>query len=227
MSSQSKDSIALGKKLVAELGLDPSVDTLGRWMAHRLAELITTAEASQGKEREAKMAACSSAILEVWRHRHELTNSPRPFEDFEPIFRTLTALDPEQTHSPYYRHIRESASKDEDLGEVQKWLQLADSLDGTARSLIRHCIVSAVSETDDKSKEWVELSKHLVGDAEKDILIINILIQAAEDSTEESPDDRQLRRKIEILEKLDSFMGTAKEYAESLRQEIARQKKEN
>ena len=35
---RSDSVLALGKKLVDELGLDQSVDTLGRWMAHYIAE---------------------------------------------------------------------------------------------------------------------------------------------------------------------------------------------
>ena len=36
--------VQLGKKLVEELALNNSVDTLGRWMAHHIAELIYDAE---------------------------------------------------------------------------------------------------------------------------------------------------------------------------------------
>ena len=33
-SARSEAILALGRRLVQELGLEPSVDTLGRWMAH-------------------------------------------------------------------------------------------------------------------------------------------------------------------------------------------------
>lgn len=34
---RSESVIALGKRLVEELGMEPGVDTLGRWMAHYVA----------------------------------------------------------------------------------------------------------------------------------------------------------------------------------------------
>ena len=42
---RSDSVLALGKKIVDELGLDQSADTLGRWMAHYLAEKMKDAEA--------------------------------------------------------------------------------------------------------------------------------------------------------------------------------------
>jgi len=37
-SAQFDDVLKLGKQLIAELGLDQSIDTLSRWMAHYIAE---------------------------------------------------------------------------------------------------------------------------------------------------------------------------------------------
>ena len=44
----------LGKKLIDELGLDQSVDTLGRWMAHYIAEKMEDAQAAIGESRDRK-----------------------------------------------------------------------------------------------------------------------------------------------------------------------------
>jgi hypothetical protein len=62
--------LALGERIVEELGLADSTDTLGRWMAHRLAELIDRAEHERSaKAREAAAAAASDLVLRMWRHR--------------------------------------------------------------------------------------------------------------------------------------------------------------
>jgi hypothetical protein len=45
----SRDLISLGERIVAEFGLDQSTDTLGRWMAHRVAELMERAEHARTK----------------------------------------------------------------------------------------------------------------------------------------------------------------------------------
>src|SRR5258705_8486803 len=60
----------LGARLVSELGLDDSVDTLGRWMSHRIAELMTRAEESElDEEKEIAKRECAILILKVWRRR--------------------------------------------------------------------------------------------------------------------------------------------------------------
>ena len=51
---RSDSVLVLGKKIVDELGLDQSADTLGRWMAHYLAEKIEDAKAATGEARARK-----------------------------------------------------------------------------------------------------------------------------------------------------------------------------
>ena len=77
--------MALGKKLVTEQGFDGSVDTLGRWMAHHIAELIHEAESSNDDARPVKMAHVREAVLALWSHRHVLPNGRSPFAGMEPI----------------------------------------------------------------------------------------------------------------------------------------------
>src|SRR6266849_5134822 len=92
---RSDSILKLGKKIVDELGLDQTVDTLGRWMAHYIAGKVRDVEATTGEDHAQKMSECSDAILKLWAHRSELPNGKRPFEGFEPIFRALQSLDPD------------------------------------------------------------------------------------------------------------------------------------
>ena len=87
--------LALGRKLVEELGLEESNDTLGRWMAHCLADLITKAENASGGDKDAGRKECFDAILALWRHRSELPSGKRPFAELEPVIRAVESLDPE------------------------------------------------------------------------------------------------------------------------------------
>lgn len=83
-SAQFDDVLKLGKQLVAELGLDQSADTLGRWMTHYIAELIHSAEIANEKDRDEQRSKCASAILELWDHHAAIPNGKRPFQDYEP-----------------------------------------------------------------------------------------------------------------------------------------------
>lgn len=77
LSAQYDATLELGKQLVNELGLGQSVDTLGRWMTHYIAELMQDAENSGADDRSAKMHVCSEAIYVLWSHQHELPNGKK------------------------------------------------------------------------------------------------------------------------------------------------------
>jgi len=65
--------LELGQYLVRELDFEGGVDTLGRWMAHYLAELIDEAENSStvAKRTRARKEAATT-ILKIWDHRSSL-----------------------------------------------------------------------------------------------------------------------------------------------------------
>lgn len=148
----------LGKRLVSELQLSDDVDTLGRWMAHYVAELIQDAERATGEDRAQKQAAARDAILAVWAHRAELPSGARPFAEFEPILRVLENLSPD---SPSLRvvpvsHLPKDASQ-ESVG-TQDWLAMAQSLDRSAKLLITYCLRSAAQSSLEPANEWVKLA---------------------------------------------------------------------
>lgn len=64
------DVVRLGQTIVAEMELDNSNDTLGRWMSHRLAELMKKAESAKSEaERETARKSTSDLIFALWDHR--------------------------------------------------------------------------------------------------------------------------------------------------------------
>jgi hypothetical protein len=72
MSNDAKRDAAvlrLGKKIVAELGLRDGTDTLSKWVAHDIAELIYDAEASGEANSSSARATCRNAIMALWKHR--------------------------------------------------------------------------------------------------------------------------------------------------------------
>ena len=86
--------MALGQKLVEELGQEPPPDTLSRWMAHYIAELMDAATNAPSAKRAAFRRECFETVLELWSHQADLPAGRRPFEDLEPIGRALESLDP-------------------------------------------------------------------------------------------------------------------------------------
>ena len=94
------------RKLVDELGKDPPPDTLSRWMAHYVAELIDAAVNAPVGKRAALRRKCFETILELWSHRADLPRGRRPFEELEPIARALESLDPNNERPRFFTLVR-------------------------------------------------------------------------------------------------------------------------
>lgn len=209
-------TINLGKALVEELGLNPGVDTLARWMAHYIAEQMTIAENATGNDKIAAEQHCFETILKVWQHRATLPNGRRPFESFEPIFRALERLDPENITPYYYSHLPSPESRDsnENVDEVQQWLAIAKIIDTAARICLEYVFLQAASKaTDEKTITWLVNASDLA--KSDDISLIIHFVH--EDSKSEDKEDakRQQEAKTQRLksriEKLDTFINFTQE----------------
>jgi len=87
--------LALGRQIVSELGLEPGVDTLSKWMAHHIAELISDAESQTDPEvKRNKETQAAESISKLWQHRSKYDNRINPLHDLKPILQVLQTLDP-------------------------------------------------------------------------------------------------------------------------------------
>ncbi len=208
--------LQLGRKIVDELGPDQSVDTLCRWMAHYIAELMQAAEAAHGDERHLHLSRCANAIVDLWKHHRELPNGHRPFGSFEPIMRTLQSLDPDDETPRYFRAARAAAEEGELDPGTANWLDTAETFDYTARILIRYCLACAAKNAVDKSKEWVAVAE-AVDLEELDVKVLRIL--SNEKDLLNSPALKVAERKQveDRIQRLDSFIEIASKVSSHLK----------
>jgi hypothetical protein len=97
--------LELGKHLVSELGLEDSNDTLGRWMAHHVAELITATEEAESEAEKAVVGERAvETILKLWAHRTALPGQAYPLAQFGEILELLSKLTPDA--NPWHRQAR-------------------------------------------------------------------------------------------------------------------------
>lgn len=102
-SKPARDVLVLGRHLVVELQLEKSVDTLGRWLAHHVAELIARAEtAEEDAKRTIALAEAVDTILRIWQHRGAIENRLNPLADLRPAIEVLRKLGRE---TPPWSHI--------------------------------------------------------------------------------------------------------------------------
>ena len=108
-----KDVLGLGRHLVRELGFEDGVDTLGRWMAHHLAELIN--EAENGATKAARLKAYKTAtetILKIWEHRASLPGKAYPLAPYKDVLKVLDVL--RLDANPFW-HFSRSVEKREQM----------------------------------------------------------------------------------------------------------------
>lgn len=188
-------TLALGEKLVAELKLIESTDTLARWMAHYVAELMVSAEHAPLPKRDEAQQSCARAILDLWAQARAFPAKRTAFESIDRVIETIDSLHPDG--GPHYRNnlwrALDARANDGD-SEVEKLLATALGIDGAARSLIHHILAHASRAAGRDSTEWLELAQHL--DEEDPLTELRVRIVRA------GRDEAQLKsHRIEQLEK--------------------------
>ncbi len=220
VSILSKPLLRLGEKIVNELGMDDSADTLGRWMAHHLAELMEAAEKADTVDKPARSAECADAILTLWKHRREFPDGSRPLAELEPVLRALERLDPSDDRPYYFRPLREEVGEPEQGSETQRWLKLCDNVDHAAKVLIRHCLARAADTASDKSADWVERAEAAGVEGPIESLVIRI-VSAEADLTDPFEQDDVAREQIEKrIEHLEVFKKAAAALEADLRKQL-------
>lgn len=225
--TQSSQVLALGEKLVEELSLDPSVDTLGRWMAHYIAQLIDESESAAAEDKQKKSEKCAAAIINLWEYRSVMPSGKRPFEDIEPILRALASLDPTHDFPRYFEDIHESANSTEQPEEVMNWLKVAKGLDSSAKILIMYCITLAAQNARNKSEEWISLASS--SGMTEGVDISTLLVLDKERSLYSEPDLSDKQREIveSRIEKLEVFVELSKKLAAQLHKQLDSRPKVN
>lgn len=216
-SAQSDAILALGRKLVDELELEPSNDTLGRWMAHYISDLIRQAEAAVGEARQSVEKECFDAILALWKHRAELPNGKRPFQGLEPVLRTIESLDPDDDTPRYFRNVRPPKGEKEEKSDAETWLDMVIGLDYSAKILISYCLAEAAQAETDKSKEWVKLAE-AAGEEDGVPEIVVRFVSTSADHQKEPDIHGELRRQIQDrLKRLEGFTRLAETFVGHLK----------
>lgn len=91
-----KDLLLLGKTISKELDLDEDNDTLSKWMAHHLSELITQAErAAPGEAKKKLEKEAAQTIIKLWENRAAYGRGINPLSDLVPAIKTLKVLSPD------------------------------------------------------------------------------------------------------------------------------------
>lgn len=142
--------IKLGKKIVEELQLEPSVNTLGRWMSHYVAELIQKSENCDSKDEElAIKRECFDVILKLWQNVEHRPNITKPLTELEPLIELLDTQKNDNFSFPFWKNLRDTS----DNPTWGKWINL---LKENTENIFELCLYSSInSDLLKKKKGWI------------------------------------------------------------------------
>lgn len=183
-SGTQNEVIELGKLLVKELELEDSVDTLGRWMAHYIAEKIEVAKNVDDASRPAAEAECAKAIIDLWHHRWKIQQRHQPLKDFSRLLELLRQIDPE-TFDPYYYKFAPEKNKEED----NVWLTAAYNIDKAARVCLKYMLNKAADAAGSADAKAILDIAEVIG-PDPDIMVIQTLLGNKDYNLD--PEDLQL-----------------------------------
>lgn len=152
------DNFQLGNLLVAHLD---GTDTLGRWMAHYIANLMNEAEAATGERALELRSQCSTEILKLWKHRFGLPGNDRPMSSFEPILRAFEKLDPER---PAWERLRSFRNRGDFDGLTSQLLNAAIAIDESGVRATRALLSESAIVASDHERAWVSVAPKIEGD---------------------------------------------------------------
>jgi hypothetical protein len=175
-------------------------------MAHHIARLMTEAEQAEGEAAEQLQERCRRAILDVWKARHAIFHRP-PLSSVEEVGEAVRAL--KSGEDWFFRRL-----KNDDEGEAPKAIQMAHSVDYSARAIIRVLIGDAVRQGLFEEKNWIWLVRSGLPDLAPVILLMEDAVVTAHPS-EDEPEEEQVRREAEAAEQ--SLRAEREELVERVR----------
>jgi len=212
----------LGKEIVQELELEPGVDTLSKWMAYYISEQIVFAENSTGEEKEEAQKKCFDTILKLWERRAHLPDGSRPFEDFEQVFHVLKKIDPENNMTSFYQlqDFNKVEEEEELESEVEFWINKVESINDSAKILLRFCLAQAFYNAKNKNiQNWL---KNSIGSENKyDIKSVKILERFYEEfDQQEAVGNKEQKELKSLLGDIEVLLENIQELRRGIKAEL-------
>lgn len=212
--------LKLGKTLVSELKLDYTVNTLARWMAHYIAELIQKIETSKSEEEKKPLKKeCCELILELWSKR-ERVPIKKPTERLKPIISVLELL--KENQHPFIPFILPSNSKNI---KSKTWSEFLKVVKESSERIFNKSLLSLIDDKIlEEDNQWVEKHGEFLSYEEKVIIkylndINDVEIQFV-DTTEDKIEKNESEKLNELFNKLESYIDEQKNALLSLKQNL-------
>jgi hypothetical protein len=168
-----EQTIKLGKKLVKELDLEYSTNTLGRWMSHYLAELMLGIdEAKTENEKKLVKRECCEVILQLWSQKENLPIR-NPLDDLGPVVEILKTLKEKEDVGIFPKWL----GRLQKLNGDNQWTNFADAVVANSEEIFEKIVrMNLHQEILVRDEEWMKENKAFLSREEAEFLkVIDIL----------------------------------------------------
>ncbi len=158
-SKHSEESIIkLGEKLIKELNLEYSSNTLATWMSHYIAELISGINAAESEsEKKQLMTECCDVILKLWSNRDDLPIK-QPLEDLKPVLEILKILQEDKEPIIIPRWLEYNA-----MPRDNEWTQFVDLVKNNSEKIFSKVVqINLHKDILLKDQEWMKENKEFL-----------------------------------------------------------------
>ncbi|WP_209404750.1 hypothetical protein [Pseudozobellia sp. WGM2] len=160
-----EEILKLGKKLIQELKLEYSVNTLARWLVHYLAELIDNIENCKSPKRKKQLQKeCCELILKLWSNK-EFLPITKPLQSLQPILEILEVFkERDYLISPRWLEYRP-------LPRDNAWANFIDVVKNNTENIFNKSIeLHLNSDLMFKDEQWLNEHKEFLTKTERELL---------------------------------------------------------
>lgn len=219
-SKQFEAVTVLAKKLIEELQLIETCDTLARWMIHHVSELTHLAETSPEEDKVEAEDRCRMAILDLWKQIHTHPGDVDVFASIPAIIKTITALNPDDRQYYYFTQAQEAADAAEVDEDTAKWLKVSRGIDYSARLLIEMSLRNAAQAAIDKDAAWIEAADSAFPNELLEPRVYRIIIGEEPDQDESTEQEVRLELLRDRRSRLESFLALSQVLIKEIDSEI-------
>lgn len=192
------------------------MDTLGRWMAHHVAELLAAVDAAPNEKlRRERQNEAVQAILKLWTHRSTYENRVNPLSELKPIIRVIRTLDP--GNNPWL--IQNDGTRY--VYDIFRRLMIC--------LLLRHAV--SIKQTSQAVSSAKKTSRFQSGDERELVAAINVWIESAAELAKGKASRRRSSKtsveKIDLDEAVNTLTDEARNALNAVAEEVARARRRN
>jgi len=222
LKQSEEEIIKLGKKIVSELELDSSNDTLSRWMAHYLSELIYNAENEESiKVKKRLEKECCEVIIKLWKNRDHVPRISQPLSNLKTVINLLDSLKEKKFTLPDSRLF-------DIIPKNNSWEKFVKTIKTSSDAILRLCILALTNKTIlSKENEWVKNFNEMLTEDKKNVIerlssFYNINVQLISSENNQDPIDAlsdEDRYKL-IFNKITDLITNQKEQLDLLKDNV-------